>query len=72
MEMNEKVAERFWTMMKMIEKDAELLGKKGEVRMTDGRGGPLIASPRKTQQPLTKAIFAWPYNGLQMTIPAVR
>jgi hypothetical protein len=48
----------------MREKESEQLGKAGEVKRMARRGRPLMALPRKLQQPSTKANMPVPFCGL--------
>ncbi len=64
-------AERWWIVREVMQKEAEQLGKGGEVRRTAGRGGPPMAPPKTLQLPPTKANLPGPFSGFQMTIPAI-
>ncbi len=65
-------AERWWMVREVMQKEAEQLGKGGEVRKTAGRGGLPVAPPMNLQSLPTKANLPGPFSGFQMTIPAVR
>jgi hypothetical protein len=53
-------------------KEADQLGKKGDVRRTAWKGEAFRATPRKQHQSPTKADFLGPAGGFQKTIPGVR